>query len=585
MRNFLTGRSEPKQDKNATVEQRMSVMIKNEDILGANQLWENIQYTEQSGKKVNAGDIETIQKNVIDQNLDMDIILQQQLINKSPSLRMEYQESMDQWPSTQQSYNKELWQQLPCCIQHQIIDKIKENEKEGENNYSTTLINDAHPNAKEIFENTQSNSDAWTNASQAFHRLTGTHLKKHHPNENENKDQTKSANNIKNDVILHEEFIEKFKDLSSQEQLAALNACRENYKNEPAKMEKIFTKMFIEANPEAQMNYFRRCNLSIEEKDRLLRALHDDIEEKKEKPAAVYLRTILTALPIVITIASLIIAPPASPLVYISSIIGAVAASKLIEGIYHSVAGLMASDPRRKAHFERAIEAFRTIFMMGAGVTFGIIVAPILPAAALSTIAILSVTSLLAVTGHYCNQASKALMKKQGILPKIASIFLKVLSNTIGSPRFLFRFLITLFPRKSSTQSTENRIYEMLSRGLSIILYAPARPIVEACTAYKSVQDYNKQQVRKVACQTMLHSVLDNDLAQQNNQPNFEINKIKAGLGGPSTIDQSNKALKQLRQVISDSRNTSIKVADKSRNNQEINSKSIQSQNTPPRRP
>ena len=53
MRNFLTGRSEPKQDKNATVEQRMSVMIKNEDILEANQLWENIQYTEQSGEKVN----------------------------------------------------------------------------------------------------------------------------------------------------------------------------------------------------------------------------------------------------------------------------------------------------------------------------------------------------------------------------------------------------------------------------------------------------------------------------------------------------------------------------------------------------
>ena len=84
MRNFLTGRSEPKQDKNATVEQRMSVMIKNEDILEANQLWENIQYTEQSGEKVNAGDIKKIQKNVIDQNLDMDIILQQQLINTSP---------------------------------------------------------------------------------------------------------------------------------------------------------------------------------------------------------------------------------------------------------------------------------------------------------------------------------------------------------------------------------------------------------------------------------------------------------------------------------------------------------------------
>ena len=107
----------------------MSVMIKNEDILEANQLWENIQYTEQSGEKVNAGDIKKIQKNVIDQNLDMDIILQQQLINTSPSLRMEYQESIDQWPSTQQSYSQELWQQLPCCIQRQIIDKIKENPR------------------------------------------------------------------------------------------------------------------------------------------------------------------------------------------------------------------------------------------------------------------------------------------------------------------------------------------------------------------------------------------------------------------------------------------------------------------------
>ena len=277
MRNFLTGRSEPKQDKNATVEQRMSVMIKNEDILEANQLWENIQYTEQSGEKVNAGDIKKIQKNVIDQNLDMDIILQQQLINTSPSLRMEYQESIDQWPSTQQSYSQELWQQLPCCIQRQIIDKIKENEKEGENNYSRILINDAHPNAKEIFENTQSNSEAWNNFNAAFNKL-----KTKQPT-TANK---KEAPPLKDDYDLNEDLLEKFKDLSEQEQKAALDACQENCERQTEKgeMETIFTKMFIEANPKAQMNYFKFCSLSDEEKNRLLMALHDDIEEKKKDP-------------------------------------------------------------------------------------------------------------------------------------------------------------------------------------------------------------------------------------------------------------------------------------------------------------
>ena len=49
-------------------------------------------------------------------------------------------------------------------------------------------------------------------------------------------------------------------------------------------METIFTKMFIEANPKAQMNYFKFCSLSDEEKNRLLMALHDDIEEKKKDP-------------------------------------------------------------------------------------------------------------------------------------------------------------------------------------------------------------------------------------------------------------------------------------------------------------
>ena len=196
--------------------------------------------------------------------------------------------------------------------------------------------------------------------------------------------------------------------------------------------------------------------------------------------------------------------------------------------------------------------------------------------------AILATTSLLAVIGHYCNQASKSLMKKPGILPRITGKFLKLLSNTIGSPRFLFRFLIKRLTGTSSTKSTEKELYGVMSRGLSNVLYAPIRPIIEACAAFGSIKEYQKQVKRKDTFEKMMtRSIHDNNLQQNSNHHYEGINEIKAGLGGPRQIKLSRITLEQYDKEISKRRYDSINSAKESKKNQ----KSIQSQNTRQRRP